>query len=322
MNYGKETSGYWGQASNRFSNNIRKNLQRDDRNIWRDLIIENAPQGETIKILDIGTGPGFFAIILSQAGYDVTGIDITEEMIRKAEENAEREGVHPRFMVMDSHHLDFPDETFDLIINRNVTWTLYEPETAYRDWKRVLKPNGKLIVFDGEWYMNFFDDEKYAKMKSGLREYRRKYGPLPETFAMNKIEDYWTKLPLIGVKRPEWDKAVLRKIGFKQIETIEDISDTVSKIEADRLLYGIAPMFMIIAVKATQAEEKQKLIETYWNGYAPENGQSCTEDWESFQKRRICTLHRQSNSKRTATADFGCRLRRRVSLLRFGRRNA
>ena len=47
---------------------------------------------------------------------------------------------------MDSHQLSFDDNTFDLLINRNVTWTLYDPEQAYKEWYRVLKPGGRLLI--------------------------------------------------------------------------------------------------------------------------------------------------------------------------------
>ena len=43
-----------------------------------------------MNILDVGTGPGFFAIILTLAGHNVVGIDITEEMIQRAKVNAQR----------------------------------------------------------------------------------------------------------------------------------------------------------------------------------------------------------------------------------------
>ena len=41
-----------------------------------------------LRILDIGTGPGFFPMILAEAGYHVTAIDYTPGMLEKAAENA------------------------------------------------------------------------------------------------------------------------------------------------------------------------------------------------------------------------------------------
>ena len=43
---------------------------------------------DEIKILDIGTGPGFFLLFLAEAGYKVTAVDYTQEMLDTAKRNA------------------------------------------------------------------------------------------------------------------------------------------------------------------------------------------------------------------------------------------
>lgn len=69
----------------------------------------------------------------------MTGIDITENMIHEAKENVKAAGLSADLMTMDCHNLNFPDETFDMVICRNITWTLDNPQKAYREWLRVLK---------------------------------------------------------------------------------------------------------------------------------------------------------------------------------------
>nr|WP_269849318.1 class I SAM-dependent methyltransferase [Methanosarcina horonobensis] len=48
-------------------------------------------------MLDVGCGPGFFSIILSQAGHQVTGVDCAAGMLERARLNAEFSGVSPNF---------------------------------------------------------------------------------------------------------------------------------------------------------------------------------------------------------------------------------
>ena len=48
--------------------------------------------------------------------------------------------------------LRFADNTFDMIVSRNVTWNLEHPDRAYYEWMRVLKPGGVLLNFDASWY--------------------------------------------------------------------------------------------------------------------------------------------------------------------------
>ena len=48
---------------------------------------------------------------------------------------------------MDAQALEFEDESFDVIISRNLTWNLPHPEMAYKEWLRVLKKRWKAFEF-------------------------------------------------------------------------------------------------------------------------------------------------------------------------------
>lgn len=66
-------------------------------------------------------------------------------MLAEARKNAVHYGVDIDFRRMDAQKLDFEDGIFDLVISRNVLWNLEQPEQAYREWLRVLKPNGTVM---------------------------------------------------------------------------------------------------------------------------------------------------------------------------------
>ena len=117
-----------------------------------------------MKILDVGTGPGFFPVILARAGYAVTAVDYTPGMLKKAGENlkkyaGDRAG-EVTLLRMDAQDLSFADETFDVVLLRNLTWNLENPEQAYRKWYCVLKPGGILLNFDANWYGYLYDGKK------------------------------------------------------------------------------------------------------------------------------------------------------------------
>lgn len=103
------------------------------RQAWKELIGEYLPAERNLKILDVGTGPGFFPIILGEEGHQVIGIDITENMIACAKENVKQWGQQAQLLTMDCQNLKFEDESFDAILCRNITWTLDDPKRAYRD---------------------------------------------------------------------------------------------------------------------------------------------------------------------------------------------
>ena len=82
-----EIKDYWEGESYVYSDIIKKSLNDEGKNAWADLVLGNAPKKEKLEILDVGTGPGFFPVLLGEKGHHVTGIDITENMIRRAAEN-------------------------------------------------------------------------------------------------------------------------------------------------------------------------------------------------------------------------------------------
>lgn len=306
MEYRKQTEEYWNKASKGYSSTVQNELAKDERSIWTELINNNAPEGKHLNVLDIGTGPGFFAIIMSLEGHDVTGIDCTAGMLEAARINAEQEGVSPTFLQMDVHHLDFPDNTFDLIVSRNVVWTLYNPEQAFMEWKRVLKPGGRLLIFDGNWYMHLFNDVMKEELYQGIRAYREKHGDLPLRCALFQIEEYWKRLPLVGVVRPLWDRAALWKLGLADITVQENLSCREVGDDIGNLLYGNTPMFMVRGTKLSVEEEVKQSIREYWDGRAPISGVYAIKELKSggeYYKSRIKQLIPKECSR---ILDVGC----------------
>ena len=219
---------------------------------WIDIIKSNAPVfagDRRLKVLDIGCGPGFSSIILSCAGYDVTAVDYTEEMLNKAKQNAGDLKDKIKFRRMDAHNLEFDEGQFDLIVTRNLTWNLKDPEKAYKSWYKVLRKGGKMINFDANWYLHLFDEEK-----------RREYESDRKNVELSGMEDHYTctdidsmedlarQVPLSKIQRPSWDRVVLDKIGFKNIKIDQNIW-TKTWNEEEKLNYGSTPMFMIIGEK-------------------------------------------------------------------------
>ncbi|MBR4504004.1 MAG: class I SAM-dependent methyltransferase [Candidatus Methanomethylophilaceae archaeon] len=217
-----------------------------------------------MKILDIGTGPGFFTINLTKMGHKAIGIDVTKEMVQVAEENAQEQGVECEFRVMNANSLDFPDNTFDLIINRVVTWTLPDTYECYREWRRVLAPNGRILVFDANHYANLFDEEKARTMRSAMREHvKAGLEPFTDHYDFHVRWTYWENCPMIGTPRPEWDRNMMFKLRF--VDIIVDDNLFPDK-DYDRGTSG--PMFMVRAEKPNPDQENECIVNEYWNGIA------------------------------------------------------
>ena len=114
---------YWGKRSEDFAGLRQRELRSNKADRWRNEILPRIPADrQQTRILDVGTGSGFFPIILAGEGYQyVTGIDLTPEMIRQARKLTGTMENAPDFYVMDAEKLSFPSESFDVILTRNLT---------------------------------------------------------------------------------------------------------------------------------------------------------------------------------------------------------
>lgn len=230
---------YWGKRSDSFLEQRRAELKSPLAARWLKEIAAHIPTDRKLKILDVGCGSGFFTILLSQQGHDVTGTDLTPEMIHHAALLAEEEKTPCTFYIMDAENLDFPDETFDVVISRNLTWTLPDAEKAYQEWTRVLKKGGILLNFDANYGNSNFTDTSQ----------------LPKDHAHNKVgdemmqecEEIKRQLPISSFVRPAWDLEILGKQNVKQFVIDLGISSRIY-LEKDEF-YNPVPMFMIRADK-------------------------------------------------------------------------
>lgn len=118
---------------------------------WK-LAFKNFTGNAGQKILDVGTGTGFVALILAELGHEVKGVDISKGMMKEAEKKAKEKELNIQFNYADAEKLDEPYNTYDIVVNRYMLWTLQYPEKAIKEWIRVLKPGGKLIIIDGDWF--------------------------------------------------------------------------------------------------------------------------------------------------------------------------
>ena len=151
-----ENRTYWTHRAPSYSEVNREELATRQHVVWKQVLTEQISARfpdrilEQIYILEIGTGPDFFAILLAEEGYRVTAIDMTPSMLDEARSNADKLCDYIDFQEMNAEKLSFHDACFDVILSRNVTWNLTEPEKAYAEWARVLKPGGLLMTFDAK----------------------------------------------------------------------------------------------------------------------------------------------------------------------------
>ena len=219
----EEIENAWTADSAGYDESVKKQLrnQRDLRH-WSEelqLLLGAKP----LHILDIGCGPGFFSIVLSRLGHHVKAIDGSIGMVEHARANFRAEGCTAVCALEDAVTLpDEEPESYDVIISRDVVWTLYDPEAAFRRWKEVLKPDGRVVIYDGNYRRDRTDPKtrawkKFSEVLAVVVDHK-----LPEKKAHGDSTGAFGKLPLVTCERPAADRKLLRKAGYRQVSVTDD----------------------------------------------------------------------------------------------------
>ncbi len=114
----------------------------------RDYVVKWSEARRGSTILDVATGTGKQAFAFAKKGYRVTGIDISDAMLRVAIKNNKYTNV--KFEVADASYLPFEDNTFNIA---SISFAIHDmPETVQkrvlREMARIVKPEGSLIIMD------------------------------------------------------------------------------------------------------------------------------------------------------------------------------
>ncbi|ROL58221.1 class I SAM-dependent methyltransferase [Bacteroidetes/Chlorobi group bacterium Naka2016] len=101
---------------------------------------------ENMKILDVGCGTGNYSIKLAKLNCIVTGIDISEEMLKIAKRKSEAEQLPINFVHGNIESMPFESNSFDAVISVAVLEFVNNKAKAFEEIFRVVKPKGKIVV--------------------------------------------------------------------------------------------------------------------------------------------------------------------------------
>lgn len=126
-------------------------LEPGTRAAWRALLLEHLPPAPA-SIADLGCGTGTLSLLLAEEGYAVHGLDLSPEMIKRAEaKRANAAELDLVFTVGDASAPDLAAGEFDVVLSRHVLWALPDATAGLRRWSALLKPNGRLVLVEGSW---------------------------------------------------------------------------------------------------------------------------------------------------------------------------
>lgn len=217
---------YWSARAPEYDASQLERQQRPGaREVWADVWSTKLPPLPA-DVLDVGTGSGNVALLLSDLGYRTTGVDLAEGMLAAARGKAMDREDPPRFLSGDAVAPPFAPASFDALTARYVLWTLRDPEIALRAWHELLRPGGVLVAIDSLWY-----PEGIAAAHEQARA-----NPHDGQFRAAYDDEALGRLPLAEAADIDRAADLLERAGFVDV-TVDELPEVM---ELDQR-YGVAP---------------------------------------------------------------------------------
>jgi demethylmenaquinone methyltransferase/2-methoxy-6-polyprenyl-1,4-benzoquinol methylase len=118
---------------------------------WRRTMVDRVVEGGPAIALDVATGTAGVALqIARRTGAHVTGIDITEAMLRRGQTAVLHEGSQERIALVNgqAEMLPFPDATFDALTFTYLLRYVTDPAATIAELARVVRPGGTVASLE------------------------------------------------------------------------------------------------------------------------------------------------------------------------------
>lgn len=203
----QQITNYWNLRSDSYDASGRHQATGAEREAWLRALRALMPPAPA-DVLDVGTGTGFLALLLAELGYRVTAIDLAEAMMALGQTKSVALVTPPAFRVGDAVNPPVEPASFDVVTSRHVLWTLRDLPAALANWRRALRPGGRVVAIDGLWWL---DPKEAAALKT----------PEPDTW-QEKMANYYTdavkqSLPLMSAQGFEPVLDQFRAAGFEGV---------------------------------------------------------------------------------------------------------
>lgn len=172
------------------------------------------PGGSTV--LDVACGPGWLSEFLYRFGYDVTGIDICEDLLEIARERIGALSYHPLDRPLDSIRFrkadieeEFLDERFDAVILYDCLHHFVDAGAVLKHVRRMLGPGGKLLIKEGAM------PEPGSEGERRILEAGREYGTLESPFDHDCLEE------------------LLHEAGFESVRSFVEVNGAFERGRSD-----------------------------------------------------------------------------------------
>lgn len=219
-----EIRDYWSDRAETFDDDPgHKIYDGRERQAWAALFERHLGTANGRKLLDLASGTGEIALLCHDLGFGVTGLDWSEPMLTRARAKSQAHNAAIIFHQADAEITMLPTASQDVIVTRHLVWTLVDPQAAFAEWKRVLRPDGQILIVDGDFVSRSWLARRLANLLP------KASGPMAERHKKILSQVYFST----GA-RAAHVAALLEEVGFHDIN-IDQRFSPIHRAQAQEL---------------------------------------------------------------------------------------
>jgi glycine/sarcosine N-methyltransferase len=210
-----------------------------------EFFIETLRQHGAKKVLDVATGTGFHSVLLSRAGFEVTSVDGSEEMLAKAFENARNHGQMLRTIHSDWRWLNRQvHDLYDAVICLGNSFTHLHNDNDRRkslaEFYATLRHDG-ILVLDQRNYDALLDHQvepshNYYYCGEDVRAFPEHIDPSLARFCYEFSDGSQFHLNMFPLRKA-YVTCLMKEVGFQRVTTFGDFQETFREIEPDFFIH-------------------------------------------------------------------------------------
>lgn len=206
--------------ANSYDAQLGHGIDETESALWKAELLSSIHISNHDSILDVGAGTGVFSRLWLEWGGLVTCLEPAEKMLEKARVKlASFSDVGKvNFVLGDTHNSNlFDKNAFDFVVSRQAACYFQDPFLVFQNWKKWLKPNGQVVIVDGLWFREDWNNH-----------------------------DLVDQLPLSCLQTRATIRYLLEKSGFQIIENkwLEQVNEYLARLKQNQ-----SPRYVIVARK-------------------------------------------------------------------------
>lgn len=235
--------------------------------IWgpgRDRLLEPAAIAPGQAVADYGCGPGYMSVELARRvgeGGHVYAFDINAQFVRRTLDRVAANGFADRVSVthLRGDMLPLADDTLDRLVIKNVMVYVDDPLASFVEFRRVVKPGGKVHAIDSDFYMTAFDpvspEDWRVVLDAAMHAFRtpaigRKMRGLALEAGFSDVAVQVIAVPETSGRMLNFIKNMAgyaRDGGAHDAETVQRVVDVASRAVEEGRFFALNPQFLVTA---------------------------------------------------------------------------